>query len=77
MTAMADERPDRAVPSEPGRLRGFSAPQPPGGEDPQIEQTRVEERRSMRLLLLMVGLIVGIGLVMTLVAGLIEPAAGH
>ncbi len=54
--------------SQHARARGLSAPYIAGGEDPDPERTRREERRYLRLLILMVGLIVGGGLLLTIVS---------
>ncbi len=54
--------------------RGFAAPRPPGGRDPDPATTEQSERRYLWLLILMVGLIVGIttlvGIVGMIVVGL-------
>jgi hypothetical protein len=49
------------------RARGLSAAYIPGGDDPDIERTRRAEQRWVRLLVGMVILIVGSGLVASLV----------
>ena len=49
------------------RARGLSSAYIPGGDDPDIERTRRREARYLRLLIGMVLLIVGSGLVASLV----------
>ena len=57
------------------RARGLDSAYIPGGDDPELEATRRQEARWMRLLLLMVIVIVGSAAIVTLV-GLIVSAGG-
>jgi hypothetical protein len=54
---------------DPNR-RGFAAPRPPGGGDPDLARARVEERRNLRILIGMVLAIVG-GVFVVSIIGLI------
>jgi hypothetical protein len=58
------------------RARGLSSAYIPGGDDPDIERTHRREARYVRLLVAMVVLIVGTGLVVSLV-GLATGAGGR
>jgi hypothetical protein len=58
------------------RARGLSSAYIPGGDDPDIDRTRRREARYLRLLIAMVVLIVGTGLVASLV-GLAIGAGGQ
>jgi hypothetical protein len=58
------------------RARGLSSAYIPGGDDPDIERTRRREARYLRLLVAMVVLIVGTGLVVSLI-GLATGAGGR
>jgi hypothetical protein len=58
------------------RARGLSSAYIPGGNDPDIERTRRREARYIRLLIAMILLIVGSGLVASLV-GLATGAGGQ
>ncbi len=49
------------------RARGLSSAYIPGGNDPDLERTRRREARYVRLLIAMVVLIVGSGLIVSLV----------
>jgi hypothetical protein len=49
------------------RARGLSSAYIPGGDDPELERTKRAEARYMRLLIGMVLLIVGTGLIVSLV----------
>ena len=49
------------------RARGLSSAYIPGGDDPELERTKQAEARYMRLLIGMVLLIVGTGLIVSLV----------
>ena len=49
------------------RARGLSSAYIPGGDDPELERTKRTEARYMRLLIGMVLLIVGSGLIVSLV----------
>lgn len=81
----ADGAPAPALPPDPaaydsernaaGRARGLAAPYIAGGRDPDPEAGRREERRYLRLLLLMVGAIVLGGFVLGVVAILLTPPA--
>lgn len=53
------------------RARGLDAPTIAGGADPDPERGLREERHYIKLLLLMVGLIVGSAIVLTLIANYI------
>jgi hypothetical protein len=53
------------------RKRGLSAPYIAGGRDPEIERTRAEERRYLRWLVVMVGLIVLSGFVLGIITNLL------
>jgi len=56
------------------RARGLSSAYIPGGDDPDIERTRRREARYVRLLVAMVVLIVGSGLIVSLIG--LAPGAG-
>ena len=58
------------------RARGLSAPYIPGGRDPDPEAGKAEERRLLRLLLLMVGIIVIGGFVLGIIANVITAISG-
>jgi hypothetical protein len=58
------------------QARGLSSAYIPGGDDPDIERTRRREARYVRLLVAMVVLIVGSGLIVSLV-GLATGAGGR
>lgn len=55
------------------RKRGLAAPYIAGGRDPEPEVGRAEERRYLRLLILMVVAIVLSGFVLGILANLISP----
>jgi hypothetical protein len=55
--------------------RGFAAPRPAGGQDPNPDTTAQSERRYLWLLVLMIALIVGITTIVGIV-GLIVVALG-
>ena len=57
------------------RARGLSSAYIEGGEDPDLAETRRREARYRRLLIGMVVLIVGLGLIVTIV-GLFVPGVG-
>ncbi len=57
------------------RARGLSSASIEGGEDPDLAETRRREARYRRLLIGMVVLIVGLGLIVTIV-GLFVPGVG-
>jgi hypothetical protein len=56
--------------AERARARGLAAPYIPGGRDPDAEQTRLEERRNIRILVAMVIAIVLGGFVIGFLANL-------
>jgi hypothetical protein len=58
----------RGTPGIPSRPRGLAAPYIPGGDDPEIAETRRRERPYMRMLIGMVVVIVGGTLVLTILA---------
>jgi hypothetical protein len=58
----------RGTPGIPTRPRGLSAPYIPGGDDPEIAETRRRERPYIRLLIGMVAVIVGGTLILTILA---------
>jgi hypothetical protein len=74
-------RPSSQVPPDPAeydternalaRARGLAAPYIPGGRDPEPEEGLREERRLLRLLLIMVGAIVAAGFVLGILANVI------
>jgi hypothetical protein len=53
------------------RSRGLAAPYITGGEDPELEQTRAQERRFVRLLIVMIVIIVLSGFVLGIAASLL------
>ena len=53
------------------RARGLSAPYIPGGEDPDLETTRLQERRYVRLLVAMIVVVVLAGFVLGVLAKLL------
>ena len=55
------------------RARGLSAPYIPGGNDPNPERARAEERRYLRLLIAMVVIVVLSGFVLGIVQNLLGP----
>lgn len=57
------------------RARGLDAPTIAGGEDPDPEAGRREERFYLRLLLIMVALIVGGAILLTIIANVITATA--
>ena len=57
------------------RARGLSSAYIEGGEDPDMAETRRREARYRRLLIGMIVLIVGLGLIVTIV-GLFVPGVG-
>jgi hypothetical protein len=57
------------------RARGLSSAYIEGGEDPDLAQTQRREARYRRLLIGMIALIVGLGLIVTIV-GLFVPGVG-
>ncbi len=76
-TTTADRDPFAAIHPEPGRAvpwppgpdqRGLSSPYPPGGDDPEPEDARREERFYLKLLLGMVLAIVAGGFTISLIA---------
>jgi hypothetical protein len=67
-----DERPDPDDPrTAAARARGLSAPYVSGGRDPEIEATRREERRYLRLLVAMVVVILLSGFVLGIIGTII------
>ena len=54
------------------RARGLSAPYIAGGRDPDPEAGRQEERRYLRLLLIMVGVIIAGGFILGILANLMS-----
>lgn len=73
--------PDPAAFDEPrsqiARQRGLDAPYIAGGRDPDIERTRQEERRLMRILIAMIVVIVASGFVLGIVGSLLTMATGR
>ena len=63
------------VRNEHARKRGLAAPYIAGGRDPDPEAGRAEERRYLRLLLIMVVVIVLSGFVLGILGNLISPGA--
>jgi len=61
------------VRNEHARKRGLAAPYIAGGRDPDPEAGRAEERRYLRLLLIMVVVIVLSGFVLGILGNLITP----
>jgi hypothetical protein len=59
------------------RARGLESAHIPGGDDPDIERTRRREARYLRLLIGMVVLIVGSGLIVSLVGLALGYGAGQ
>lgn len=59
--------------NEHARKRGLAAPYIAGGRDPDPEAGRAEERRYLRLLLVMVAVIVLAGFVLGILGNLIDP----
>jgi hypothetical protein len=59
--------------NEHARKRGLAAPYIAGGRDPDPEAGRAEERRYLRLLLIMVVVIVLSGFVLGILGNLISP----
>ena len=53
------------------RARGLAAPYIAGGEDPDLERTRAQERRFVRLLVAMIVIVVLAGFVLGIVAKLL------
>jgi hypothetical protein len=53
------------------RARGLAAPYIPGGEDPELEDTRRRERRYLRLLLVMIAVVVLGGFVLGIAANML------
>lgn len=53
------------------RSRGLAAPYIAGGEDPDLERTRAQERRLVRLLIAMIVIIVLSGFVLGIAASLL------
>src|SRR6266545_3755069 len=82
--AVMDDAP-RPVPDLPrvterdlaARARGLKSAYIPGGDDPDIERTRRREARYLRLLIGMVVLIVGSGLIVSLVGLALGYGAGQ
>jgi hypothetical protein len=79
-----DVRPDDVTPdpdkydsprAQLARARGLDAPYIPGGEDPDPEAARQEDRYYGRLLVIMVIVIVAAGFVLGIVANLIKGPA--
>jgi hypothetical protein len=82
---MSESRPTPATPLPPdpdsfdevrnehARKRGLAAPYIAGGRDPDPEAGRAEERRYLRLLLIMVVVIVLSGFILGILANLISP----
>jgi hypothetical protein len=58
------------------RARGLAAPYIAGGRDPEPEEGLREERRLLRLLLLMVGVIIASGFVLGIIANLMAARGG-
>jgi len=63
------------VRNEHARKRGLAAPYIAGGRDPDPEAGRAEERRYLRLLLIMVVVIVLSGFVLGILGNLISPGS--
>ncbi len=61
------------VRNEHARKRGLAAPYIAGGRDPDPESGRAEERRYLRLLLIMVVVIVLSGFVLGILGNLVSP----
>ena len=82
---MTDSTPTQPLPPDPdaydeirnehARKRGLAAPYIAGGRDPDPEAGRAEERRYLRLLLIMVVVIVLSGFVLGILGNLISPGA--
>ena len=53
------------------RARGLSAPYIAGGEDPDIESARREDRRYLRILVVMIAIVILAGFVLGIVAKLL------
>ena len=53
------------------RARGLDAPYIAGGEDPDIESARREDRRYLRILLVMIAIVILAGFVLGIVAKLL------
>ena len=66
-----------AVYTAPNRPRGLNAYFAPGGEDEATDERRADERRNLRLLLLMVVLLVGIPTILTIIAFVGQIVAKH
>ncbi len=58
------------------RRRGLASAYIPGGEDPEMAETRRRERRYVRLLIAMIVLIVGIGMFVTILGLIVAGPAG-
>jgi hypothetical protein len=71
----ADAEPEAHPWADPDRPRGLDAYFPPGGEDEAAPDRIADERRLVRLLVLMLALLVGIPLLLTLVTLVIDLAA--
>lgn len=65
-----------SVRAQHARARGLSAPYIAGGDDPNPEAGRREERFYLRLLLLMVGLLVFGGFIVGFVIAWLQSAGG-
>ena len=63
------------VRNEHARKRGLAAPYIAGGRDPDPDAGRAEERRYLRLLLIMVVVIVLSGFVLGILGNLISPGS--
>jgi len=76
-----DEHPPRHLPPDPAkydspraelaRARGLDAPYIPGGDDPEPETARREERFYGRILVIMVAVIVTAGFVLGILAAIL------
>lgn len=58
------------------RRRGLASAYIPGGDDPEMAETRRRERRYFRLLIAMIVLIVGIGMFVTILGLIVAGPAG-
>ena len=57
--------------NEHARRRGLPAPYIAGGEDPEIGETLRRERRLLRLLLAMIGVLVSLGFVLGIAGAIV------
>ena len=78
------ERPSRRLPPDPAkydspraelaRAKGLDAPYIPGGEDPDLDRAKREERFYGRILLVMLVVIVSAGFVLGIIGNLLTGA---